>query len=336
MSDVTRPPIPAAGPADGELLAAYLAGELDDAAADDLEARLGREPALARRLELLATALTELAGAPEPPAGFEERLTARLAAERGAQGADLGGTRAGGREAKVVDLSSRRRGSPWLALGTAAAALAVLVVGGVQRTSRLSGGEVAGEAASSAVTDEATEEATSAELRTVDELAGQGGSAGGDVADTSIAADAPVEEAQAPSLSVPAARDQPTEPRIDDDEVALDDETAVRAYAAEDQAATQLLGLPPDRAQEVSAAFRTVVERAPAFRNGLAPAACIDAITASVNGPVVVTRVASATEDGEPRALYVLVSADDPSAPLNRVEAWLVDTSCATRLFLSL
>ena len=71
-------------PADGELLSAYLAGDLEPEEARALEQRLGREPRLAARLEdthRLLMALRRIDEV-EVPDGFRSRLHERLEAER--------------------------------------------------------------------------------------------------------------------------------------------------------------------------------------------------------------------------------------------------------------
>ena len=66
-------------------LAAYLAGELDDAAVEALEARMQSEPWVADAADDMADMLVELGAVEEvdPPVGFADRLRAGLAAEIG-------------------------------------------------------------------------------------------------------------------------------------------------------------------------------------------------------------------------------------------------------------
>ena len=98
--------------ADGELLSAYLAGDLNDAAAADLERRLADEPQLAAALDALADALVALGGFDdvEPPAGYDERLSQRLATPEAP--ADLAAHR-----------QRRLSNTQWLRIGTVAAVL---------------------------------------------------------------------------------------------------------------------------------------------------------------------------------------------------------------------
>lgn len=74
---------------DGELLAAYLDGELDDIGTARLERRLRTDTQLAARLDAIAHTRGRLQrlDAVEPPAGFRQRLDDRLAAERSSSSA---------------------------------------------------------------------------------------------------------------------------------------------------------------------------------------------------------------------------------------------------------
>ena len=127
----------AAANADDELVAAYLADDLDGAAAAAFEQRLEREPALVARLDALADALVVLGGHDDAalPEGFDDRLSQRLTAERAPN---------------VTTLSEHRdrkdRGRVWLGLGTAAAVLAAgaLMAGNMMQTVSETAGESAG------------------------------------------------------------------------------------------------------------------------------------------------------------------------------------------------
>jgi anti-sigma factor RsiW len=84
MDDPRHPAAPAD---DGELLSAYLAGELDEPATAALEQRLAADGGLRAQLEVQREVQEALAAirAPAAPAGAGERLRARLAAERSAE-----------------------------------------------------------------------------------------------------------------------------------------------------------------------------------------------------------------------------------------------------------
>jgi anti-sigma factor RsiW len=101
-------------------LSAYLDGELDPALAAELEARLAQDPDLAGALDAVSDVLVTLRGLDEvdPPAGYTERLRARLAEAR----------QVPTEVAALADRSPRRR--TWRGLGVAAAAALLGLVGG--------------------------------------------------------------------------------------------------------------------------------------------------------------------------------------------------------------
>jgi anti-sigma factor RsiW len=101
---------------DDELLSAYLAAELDDAATAELEARLAADAALRARLDGVHDVVVALRGLDDvdPPAGYARRLRERLDTERG--------TAVPGQVVSLDPVRARRRGT-WRSVGTAAAAL---------------------------------------------------------------------------------------------------------------------------------------------------------------------------------------------------------------------
>lgn len=105
--------------ADGELLSAWLAGDLDPQGSDEVERRLSAEPELSARLDRVHDTLIALRGlddiAPPPRAG--ERLRARLEAEQP-------------RPSPVASLerARRRRASRLPVLGAVAAVVAVIAL----------------------------------------------------------------------------------------------------------------------------------------------------------------------------------------------------------------
>jgi hypothetical protein len=300
--------------ADGELLAAYLDDDLDDDAVAALEARLRAEPALAARLDATARSVALLQGLDEvePPEGYAERLRERLAAER-----------------SVATLRPQRRRAAWGVLGGLAAAFAALAIvgGGIA----VRGGGEAGLVAEGGGEDlaaESAEDDTSGEAFGEDEeSAAAGADAAAQAEDAPAAAAAPVPEQQRAA--------PPDEPVVVDQGVALADEAAVRDHLGDLPEVQALLGLPVDEAAALAERYRVVLQRAPAFQNGVAPAACLDAVTAGDEAPLVPARVEALRYAGEPALAYVLVRSAD-GALLDRAEVWIVGLDCSTRLFASL
>jgi hypothetical protein len=298
---------------DHELLSAYLAGELDDAAAAAFEARLTAEPALAARLEALHDALVRLQGLDDvaPPDGFGARLRERLAAE-----ADVPAAAATERAAgAVVDIGverTRRRGLPWAPLGAVAAGVATLavIVAVVGPPGAMEDAAAPDEAAEAPAADATDDEAV-----------------------MEFSDDADLE-----TLAVPRAQtDSPAEafaPLILDSEVVLADEaTARERYTGLDEAQS-LLGMPRAEAEDRAASARFAVQRSASFASGVRPDQCLDVVSAAADGPVVVARVESAFYEGVDALVYLAVTASAGS--LDRVEVWVIDPdTCATRLFLT-
>ena len=146
----------------GERLAAYLSGDLDPDERTALEAELAGDAALRARLERIRAADEALGALPEVelPDGFEDRLQQRLAPELDAVlGDELAARRA------------RRTVPRWLpAVAGAAAALAVVVAGGVALVG-VGGSDMAG--------DSAEDNAAGAELLEEQAADGDMGDSGG-------------------------------------------------------------------------------------------------------------------------------------------------------------
>lgn len=331
-------------PADGELLSAYLAGDLDAEAVATLEARLAADPDLARRLDTTARLLVSLRGVDEPdlPPGAGERLRQRLAAEAGtaaAQGttsettatseatatAQATGRPAGGptgeAPAPVTALDSRRRRAPWPAVaGIAAGLVAVALVGG---------GLLQG------LGDRGTDiaaDSPEADMRLFsedhDDAAGQA---------PALEQDGAHEETALERAPATTGEAQPAPaPVVADENVALDGVTAVRERYAEVAQTTGLLGESLPAARERAADYRAAIAAAPAFASGHDPGACLDADGVGAD-PAIPVLVESAVLDGEPAVVYVLVSANAGATELNRVEVQVLTLpDCTTRLSVDL
>lgn len=123
MTEQLRPPQP--GDADDTaLVAAYLDGTLGPADERALLARAEAEPVLRGRLDGIGRVRERLAvaGAPEPPSGYGDRLRSRLAESRADAPAPASLDRA--RHARAERRGPRRRG--WLQAAAVAAVVAVL------------------------------------------------------------------------------------------------------------------------------------------------------------------------------------------------------------------
>lgn len=316
-------------PADGEVLSAYLAGELDEAAAAALEERLSGDPELARRLDATAAVLVALRGVDEValPPGAGKRLRDRLAAPQAAEGRTAH-PEAADEEAgtTVTPLASRRR-LPWSAIGGVAAGLAAiaLIGGGLLQGFGTSEESVGDRPASGTAEDEAVPEALEAPAREEAETEaldrGDGGADGEEQADVS-----------APEAAPRARADGPV---VLDEEVALADEREVRSRYQRLPEVVGLLGEPAAIAPDRAAAYRSAVADAPAFRSGTRPGDCLDDTVGA--DAVIPVRVESVVHDGRPAVAFVLVSAGEGSSSLDRVEARIVDpVGCAPRLTVDL
>jgi hypothetical protein len=144
---------------DDDRLCAYLDGELPEHEARAVEQQCADDPALAARLAALHDALVVLRDLDrvDPPAGYPQRLHARIARELSA--------------ASTSDAEVRARGRPptgW-AIGIAAAVLLAAVVSGAALRGLAVGGGAGEEAAEGGPAQEAD---TPAELQRQDEPAG--------------------------------------------------------------------------------------------------------------------------------------------------------------------
>lgn len=324
MTDDRTPPerTPPPDPADGEVLSAYLAGDLDETAATALEERLAGDADLARRLDATADVLMALRAVDEValPADAGRRLRERLGTAPAAAGDAAGDTTA---DATVTSLESRRR-VPWSAVGGVAAGLvAVALVGGGLLQGFGTGGDSGLESAESGqggdehTALESTEDSASSEADT-EEFGGR---------DRAFDEDA---SAPAPSAALPAGG-----PVLLDEEVALSGTGDVQARYEGLPEVTGLLGEPVPGAADRAAASRSAVAEAPAFRSGTHPGDCLDQTVRA--DPVIPVRVESVVYEGRPAVAYVLVSAGEGASTLDRAEALIVDPAgCAPRLTFDL
>ncbi|HVM00718.1 MAG TPA: hypothetical protein VM324_15625 [Egibacteraceae bacterium] len=341
MTDAHHPNPSAPGPGDGELMAAYLSGDLDDATAAVLERRLPDEPELARLLDDTARVLVALRGVDEvaAPPGAGERLRLRLAAEAAeprAAAAVSEPADGGGEPVAVAALSSRRRAVPWAAVAGVAAGLAAfaLVGGGLVQGFGDRGTMPAEDSATD--TDVAMEESAGDSGVALEEHGGGAGESAGDSAQRSSAsADGAREPAAAPFGDQQLSAPPPTgrAPLVVDAEIALAGPNEVRARYTAAPEATSLLGEPLPAAVERAAVYRGQVAAAEAFRSGVHPGDCLDDV--GEGSPLLPARVESATFAGQPALVYLLVRANPDAAALDRVEAWVVEPEgCVTRLAL--
>lgn len=347
----------AASNADDELVAAYLADDLDPAATAAFEQRLAREPALVARLDALADALVALGGhdATTLPDGFDDRLTERLAAERAPNVSNLAQHR-----------ERRDRGRVWLGIGTAAA---VLAAGAVMAGNMLGGMD--------SVSEEAALTAGDAES------GGSEAAAGGDVADTdgsrpsapvivdrqvAVAGEdalrrrydalaeaegllgTPLEEANALAerFTASVGGDMAA---FSQDSAAAGGKTSVEAGggggagAAGDDSSGSDFGA--DQPAEESGAEGSTSAQAPPQPSSAAPNAgqgraltgaaiqrCLDVITEGATTTLVPVRVESVRYAGTGAISYVFVTASPDAQELDRVEVWVVRRNdCSTLVF---
>jgi len=302
--------------ADGELLSAYLSGDLDDAAAAELEARLGAEPTLAARLDALAAGLVLLHGADAvaEPDGLAARLDRRLAQARDG--------------APVVSLDSARERRArsrtwWAGIGTAAA---VVALGAVMASGALRGmggsdadmaGDVAGETARLESSAEAPVAADEDASTLDDTVSGQAPAAAGG-ADT----------------AAPAPPPRPDQPVVIDEQRLVRSEAQLRRGYFRAPEVQGLLGLPTAEAATLADAFTTTLQDAPPYRAGASPADCLPTITADAPRPLIPARVESIRYDGREALAYVLVTTTPEAEETDRVEIWVVAPGdCATLEF---
>jgi hypothetical protein len=324
---------------DGELLSAYLAGELDDPTAAGLERRLADEPRLAAQLDALADALVMLGGFDhaQTPDGFDERLATRLT-----------------QATSVADLDEhrRRKAAPtqWLRIGTVAA---VLALGAVMAGTMLRGDnlQVAGQdsaemsGSESAAMDTAAlesgasrpsapvlldddvevagEDALRSRYETVPEVQGLLGVSRDEAEELAMVfGDAisghSLADTSEESAAAGGAADSDVLSSGDDAGSTGDGATGEEAEAPAPEAAQA-----PEAATDASADSRAA-----------AGDACLAAITKDAGAPLVPVRVETLRYDGQPAIAYVLVTATPDSETLDRTEVWVVrPTDCATIVF---
>ena len=306
------------GSFDDAVLAAYLDGDLDEADAERLEAAMAADPSIAARLETVLEVVTALRGLDdvEPPAGYTDRLAARLDAERAPGAASLAAAR-------------DRRRRRWEPL---AAAAALVVLAGFATTFVTRGG--IGGGGDSALTAASTEAAAgspdAAYSRSTAGMTEQAAPA----PDGAVAAEEAFEDADVLMETTAGGAGGPL---VLDEAVDLPDEDAVRSRYQDSGVAAGLLGIPLDEASDLEAANRLELERAGPFASGALPAACLDVVTANQSGPLVPVQVESAAFAADDALVYVLVGATAGGTELDRVEVWVTAVDgCTTRLFLQL
>ena len=328
---------------DDELLGAWLDGEVDD---PRLRERL-EDPAFAARADRAAAALPALRGAHRAPVpdDLADRLLERLRRPEEAEGDPDAAApveprpAAGARSARQRSTRpsvppppprSGRARAPRSLRGLAGVAAAlVLVVGGAAALVALVGG-VGGDdsGGESAVMDTSAESEAAEAAATgvgIPILVDEGFALGADEATDEAGLDAGGEaapEAESSERSLSAAGADPVTAQL-------------RERLLQAPEAQELLGTSAPEADELAAATRARVERAPVFEGGASPAGCLSAITDGLDGPAVVARVEALQLDGEPALAYVLVLPGEDGT-LQTAEAWVVDPdSCDTRRFVA-
>lgn len=363
MNDDSFPP----PPDDEAAVSAYLAGDMDDAEARAFEQRLAAEAGLAARLDSLADALVALRGLDEfdTPAGYEDRLDARLAAERDADEVHGAGASTPPAPGDLAAHRERRdRSRVWLGLGTAAAVLAVGAVmgGAVLRGMGGGGAEEAGTVAGEAAPGRASAESESAAgavsgpvilddrvaVADEDALADRLG----DVPEAQVLLGTSIDDAQrleqrytravarrtratpAPTVvssSAPSGASAPAleEPASQGGQGAGGGDA--QAAAPESADAGQAAQDAPEAAQPPAAGGGSAPPR---LRAGGARDPCLAAIRRDARAPLVPVRVESLRYAGERAIAYVFVTAAPGSPTLDRTEVWVVArTDCATLVF---
>lgn len=318
-------------PDDGELLAAYLAGDLSDDKQAAVNARLAREPRLARQLDELAELLTRLHGTDDVtlPQGYTERLRDRLEDERAAAVVPLAepqspptsgrqerrvapATAAASRPADATVTELPRRLSPLLAAAAVLVVLGLLGAAAVAGIGSLSGG--AGDAAGEAGGEEAGGAAASLEARAADQSTPLGDPAAGA---TKAAGDGRtrLEQSAEPnrgtaSPSLPVLSDRRGASRLN-----LGRLEAVARQALDSTANPRVR----------AAALTQAVADAPAFPGGLSPSACLDDVVAEAPGPVVPVAVRALDVGGRVHLAYAVAQPSEPDGPLATARVIVAD-----------
>lgn len=317
-------PQPPVSEHDAVLLAAYLHGDLADDQAATLEARLDTEPALAARLEALAQVVARLQRLDEvtPPAGYEQRLRARLDGARAQDAVAAPGA------------TDPMRRTPWLALvGVAAAVAAIALV-----TPRVLPGS--GDTGTDVAAGDATpgEGAGEGDLEAMSRAADETGAAEEAAPAAPPAPGVEVQEQadrRATGLAEPGsgAASADWSPLVVDSGARLGSEGEVRAHFRDLPEVEEILGTPAAHAGALRERAHARIQQSPPFSDGLAPATCLETL-AGEGAEAVPARVERVQFRDEPALAYILVTA--AGAQFDRVEAWILTPGCDTRLFATL
>jgi anti-sigma factor RsiW len=290
---------------DDELLSAYLDGELPDAEARRLEDRVYADPELRGRLLVMHDALVALRGLDlvEPPAGYEQRLWARLDHVRAGTAVTAAGAV---RPLPTAPARRGRRGWTIVGLVAAAVAAAAVVGGSVLEGLQTSGG---GE---QAVEDAAAPAEESRQRQRM--LQGEA-----------------AQEADRRDATIDGLGDGlgPEPPRArGGKQPVLADEAALRNRYEGLPTATTLLGQPRAAAGTAAAQARERIA-ASELPASLSCLATVAAATGADSVPVVAEPV---IYRGVPGVAYVLVTAAPDAETLSRVEVRVVDpATCQLR-----
>ncbi|MPZ86743.1 MAG: hypothetical protein GEU81_01485 [Nitriliruptorales bacterium] len=311
MNDPRDPRTPP--PDDGELLSAWLAGDLDDAEVERVERRLVAEPQLAKQLDATVDLLVALGRLDQvdPPPEYSRRLRARLETERRAPPhparVPLGLAGSARVPLQAIREHLPRRPFPrWPAVAAVAMVLSVVVALPLLRPS-------------SPTFDAAQQEAGVA-ADDAAPLARPPAAAEGPppVVIEDPEADGPRSLAQDSAES--AAGDEAAE-ADQADEASTDD---LRERFTKVPEAIELLDRPLGEATTTAAAYAAAIDASPAFSTGAEPAACLDAVTGGVPESVPV-RVEAFSYQDRPALAYVVVTASEGAVALDRIEVWVMD-----------
>jgi anti-sigma factor RsiW len=284
--------------ADGELLSAWLAGDLDPQGSEELERRLSAEPELVTRLDRIHDTVAALRGLDDvvPPPGASQRLRERLERERPPA------------PVASLDRARERRRSRLPALAAAAAVVAVVAL--IPVLSNLSG-QGGGESGQVAARD-------APQLNMEDAAGGGGEEAAGD--DT---AQFEAETASSEAAAAPAPAAAPTGPVIVETDLDLQAERS----ADEEQA---LLGLPVADARQLGVDYAAAIAAAPPFASlGVEPGACLDAVLSDLQVEVP-ARVEGFRQGDRTVLEYTLVFASPGSDVLDTSRVTRVDATTCT------
>lgn len=313
----------------GERLSAFLAGELSTDDARALEAELGRDPALRTRLERLRRLEAELERLPDvaPDPDFSARLREAVTGEL--SGVPLPGDELGRRRAE----RAARGGLPrWVPAFAGAAAVLVLVVGGIAVVGGGLGDSDQGEGVESAMDGDAGGQEDSA--ATLQEPEGEM-----EAADTAIG---PVVVSDGVSYDEDALAALPADPRFDG--IVAE---RLASGSAEDLASAYQRSLQQgggdaagddareEAVEESAPAPLQIVGSEPVSEDDLAAIArCLETVLAD-SATLIPVYAELATLDDEPVIVFGLASVDPDTSAFTRIEVWAVSrTDCEVR-FLS-